>query len=694
MIMTARGREEGLAIWLLGGLLLLSCSSGEVVEPTGEAAALATVPHPNLAAAEAGVQDHVGRQRRRLEDLLARDSPAPAALAEAFADLGLVYVLYDFPEAAQVCFENARTLGPDDYRWHYLLGYAWLLQGEPAVASSHLEAALVLRSDFVPAMLRLGRARLELGDRQAARHRFEAALATDPTSAAALEGLGKLAAAQGEPAVAAEYFRQALAEAPAASSLHYGLGQAYRDLGRLDEARRELERSGDAAVPIDDPLIGPLAGLAESTQLYLMQGAEALGDENFEVAAVAYGRVLERDPESFAAYRGLAYSLEKLGDLEGAIRRLEAGLERGTTADPRQDRRERADLHRILGGLEALRERDEAAIGHFAAALRLEPDQADVQMKLANALAREGRLEEALGHYARLLQSNPADAADILVKRATVRINLGQTNEALEDFRQATELRPGDGGLRLRYAEALEHLGRQRQAAEQRRLAEGSRDGTSPAVATLLATADDLIRRGQYEAAVERLSEILQNEPDHLDARQQLASVLGHLRRYGDAASEFRQVVEGEPRHQGARHGEIISLTLLGRYGEARVRLNEALRIFSHDARLAHLQARLLATAPDPRVRDGRLALEVASRLDQAVGDLRIRETLAMAHAEMGQLDRARELQRVLVAEALQNGDDLLAQDLRAKLRAFESGRAWSAAGPEEILDATVGRRH
>ena len=68
-----------------------------------------------------------------------------------------------------------------------------------------------------------------------------------------------------------------------------------------------------------------------------------------------------------------------------------------------------------------------------------------------------------------------------------------------------------------------------------------------------------------------------------------------------------------------------------------------------------------------------------------------MRETLAMAHAEMGQFDQALELQRVLVAEAEQNGDEALARDLRAKLRSVESRKAWWAAGPEEILDVPLG---
>jgi tetratricopeptide (TPR) repeat protein len=154
---------------------------------------------------------------------------------------------------------------------------------------------------------------------------------------------------------------------------------------------------------------------------------------------------------------------------------------------------------------------------------------------------------------------------------------------------------------------------------------------------------------------------------------------------------EFRKVIEAEPRHAAARRGEIVALLLTGRYGEARVRLQEALREFPQDAQLAHVQARLLATVPDPRVRDGRLALEIARRLAAARQDLRVRETLALALAEAGRFDEAVEVQRGVVGEAETRGDAGLVRDVRAKLEALARGEAWTAASADEILAATLG---
>lgn len=677
-----------LSILVTTGLLVSSCSRTRV----GDRPELLEVPQPNLSAAEPAVQEQVARQRQELEELLAADELDAAATAEAFSNLGLAFILYDFTEAAQICMLNAQRLVPEDYRWHYLVGYVQNLEGRLDEAVPSFERALELEDSFLPAILRLGQAKFELGDYEAARALFERGLELNPESAAALEGLGKLAVVQGDHARAARYFEKALAAAPIATSLHYALAQSYRNLGRLDEARIQLERSGDVGVPIPDPLISPLAVLGESAQFYLVQGGEALNDRNYEIAAGAYKRALEKDPGSFIAYKGLGYALEKLGDIDGAIETLQTAVEKGTTGIPDKDPSERAEVLRILGGLAALRDEDEAAIELFRQSLELKEDQPGTRMKLANALARQERFEESVVEFDRLLTDVPEYEPEILVKRATVLINLGRGPEALADFRRALELRPDDGRLRLRYADALEYLGDRQAAREQRSQAEQSRGESSEKAASLIASANRLTQEGQYEEAVEKYAEALEHDPERADARFQRALLLGHLERFEEAVAEFEETLEQEPRHAAAHRAYITTLILLQQYGPARVKLNEAMRLFTRDAELAHLQARFLATVPDERVRDGALALQVSMRLVQAVDEPRIRETLAMALAETGEFQRAVQIQRDLVEKAEQAGDEALAKDFRIKLQAFELEKAWWASSPQEILDATLER--
>lgn len=670
----------------------LACAPEEAERgPAAAAPALREVPEPDLAAAADDVRAQIEGERARLDELLADPASPPAERAQAWGDLGLRYLIYDFLEAAEAAFVNARALAPGDFRWTYLAGYLKLLQGRVEPAVELLEGSLELAPEFLPAVLRLARARLERGETAAARELFQRALELDPASAVAFEGLGKAAAAEGDARAAADYFEQALAEAPQADSLHYALGQAYRDLGDLDRARYHLERRGESVVTVPDPLLNPLADLGAGAQFYLIRAAEAAEKGDYETAAAAYARAVEADPEDFKAYRGLSYAVEKLGDLRGAIGHLETALERATTGEPESDRRERAEIRHVLGGLAALAGDDAAAIDHLARSLELAPEQTAARMKLANALARTRRFEEALEHYDALLASHPELAGDLYSRRATTLVNLGRRDAAVADFRRAVEAAPEDAKLRLLFAEALEHLGETGAAAEQWAAASRLTEDDAERARLLAEDGRRLVTQGRYEEAIAQLAESLRLAPETPAVRVELASVLGHLGRFDEAIVEFRKVIEAEPRHAAARRGEIVALLLTGRYGEARVRLQEALREFPQDAQLAHVQARLLATVPDPRVRDGRLALEIARRLAAARQDLRVRETLALALAEAGRFDEAVEVQRGVVGEAETRGDAGLVRDVRAKLEALARGEAWTAASADEILAATLG---
>jgi hypothetical protein len=87
-------------------------------------------------------------------------------------------------------------------------------------------------------------------------------------------------------------------------------------------------------------------------------------------------------------------------------------------------------------------------------------------------------------------------------------------------------------------------------------------------------------------------------------------------------------------------------------------------------------------------VRDGELALEIARRVAaERPDDRSVREALALAHAEAGQLDLALALQSELAAGPGASVDGLTA----ARLAAFEAGEAWVAQGPEEILVELAG---
>ncbi|MEM7479810.1 MAG: tetratricopeptide repeat protein [Acidobacteriota bacterium] len=636
---------------------------------------LQPTPDLDLSGAEAGARDQLESQRAEIEALLAQPATADAQAeaAESFGALGLLYVAYEFLAAAEVCLDNAATLQPEDYRWTYLRGYLAGVQGRLPEAVARYEETLEREEALLPAWLRLGRAHLELGESAAARRAFEEALRLAPEVAAAHEGLGRVAAAEGDPAAAVEAFERALALEPRATGVYYALGQAHRDLGDGEAAAAALARRGDVATRIPDPLISSLANVAESAQFYLMQGAEALEDERFEDAAAAYREAIERDPGQLAAARGLAFALEALGDAEGAIGVLEEGLEWVAPDAPDDDL---AEVLRLLGGLHLRLGRHSEGIERLRESLALNPDRPTLRAALANALARTERFDEALVEFDRLVDemddSDPAIPA-LWEKRGTVRMALGQRRGALADFRAAAAAEPADSELRRRLAAALDRLGDSAAAARERAAAErlaGGSDGVAR-----LRVAESRVRAGRYEEAIALYRETLRQDPTLQPARFGLASVLGHLGRFDQAVAEFEALLESSPRSGVAHRGRVVSLLLAERWGEARLALRDALSALPRDRDLALTQIRLLATAPDPRVRDGALAEEVARRVAQVSDSASSREALALALAEQGLFPPAIELQRSL--------SGALAAE---RLAAFEAGRAWTARGADEIL--------
>ncbi len=667
-----------------GALALLAGTGCTEPEPAAETADLVEIPAPDLSGAEETV-------RRQIEEQLAEVEARSAAgeaekLGRAYGELGLLYVTYNFLDAAKACFLNAQSLEGDHHQWPYLLGYLMQIQGQLEEASAALERALELRAADPPSLIRLGRVRLELGASGEARPLFEQTLALDPRSAAALDGLGRVAAAAGETARAVEYFERVLALQPKAASVHHALGLAYRRLGDLERAEDHLSRGGEAPVLFQDPYLSMVTEMGRTADIYMVRGAQAFSEGRYGQSAGYYRKALEIDPTIFDARKALGFCLEKLGDVEGAVDQLEEGLRQGTSGDPERDALERAELLRILGGLQVLQGQEPEAIETFRRSLELDPERLDPRLKLANALARRGSFEEAIDHYDYILGVDP-DLSKVLVLRATARINLGQRQPALADFRQALVAAPEDPEPRLRFAEALEHFGDAAGAAALRRDAARLAESDPQQQARILAgEADKLLRRGELAQALEGYRQALSLDSGNIDARYQMATVLAHTGRYDDALVELAKVIEAAPHHGPARRAEVTVLLLQGRNSDARGRLEGGLEAMPRNQELAHALARLLATAPNSEVRDGALALDIASRVHQEAQRSDTAETLAMAFAEAGRFAEAQELQRQLVSTAESAGRKRAAEHWSEQLRAYEQARPWRARSPDEVI--------
>ncbi|RMH17894.1 MAG: tetratricopeptide repeat protein [Acidobacteria bacterium] len=417
---------------------------------------LVPVPSPALERFDEAVRAQLEEHLALLEELRARPDVERATLAQEYGKLGRLFLAYELLEPAVAALENARRLAPENGEWLYLLGYAQQQRGALEEAAAALRAQLEREPQDVAGRLRLAEVALEAGRVEAARALFEAARELPGAAAAARYGLGRLAALAGRYDEAAAHFEAVLAAQDDASSVRYPLALAYRELGRLAEARRELARRGQTPVRFPDPRLEGLAKLTTGATTHLYRGGLALRLGRRDVARRHFERAVELDPRDPEAHRALAFLLAESGDAAGALEHFR----RAIALDPGN-----ALLRYNAGTLLMQRGDLAAAVEQLRAAVREAPSFAEAWLNLASSLARSGKRQEALAAYERLLELEPENVAAHLI-RARLLLRLERTQAALDELARIVELAPRTVPAYLRRAEILLRLERDREARE------------------------------------------------------------------------------------------------------------------------------------------------------------------------------------------------------------------------------------
>jgi tetratricopeptide (TPR) repeat protein len=248
--------------------------------------------------------------------------------------------------------------------------------------------------------------------------------------------------------------------------------------------------------------------------------------------------------------------------------------------------------------------------------------------------------------------------------------NDGDFAESAAYFRQAVELAPDDPSFRHRLGTALALLGDVPHAvAEFQEVLRRSPHfvSTHYTLGVLLASS------GHYDEAIDHFSAAVKSSPDYVEARLQLAHTLRRSGRLRESLSQYQQVATLDPRIAEGPLGYAMALVGLERYQEARDRLAEDIKVYPDRPAFAHALVRVLAAAPDDRVRDGRQAIALAQDLiarEQPNPDLG--EAMAMAMAETGRYEDAVTWQRQAMTIAERSGRADLSKRMADNLTLFE----------------------
>ena len=408
---------------------------------------------------------------------------------------------------------------------------------------------------------------------------------------------------------------------------------------------------------------------------YLAQFHRQRGEP--EPARTAFERALARNPSDVAALVWLGETLLQLGQPDAAKARFDAALALQPTSISA-----RFGLGRVALAANDAR----AAVDHFEAVLARDSTAAAVHYPLSQAYAALGDTAKAELHLRQRAnhQILPADplmvALDTLLDspqsyetRGIRALEAKDWTAAVTWFRRGLTLAPENAALHHRLGAALNMTG-DRGAARQAFL-EAVR--LSPEQFLALYSLGVLDQEdGRHADAVGRFTAALAIRPTYLEARLRRASSLRRTARAAEALAEYRRVLADEAGHDEARIGEAMTLAQLGRHGEARTTLERASAAKPESVVFAHGLARLLATAPEARVRDGRRAKMLVDGLVQQGRTLDLGETMAMTLAELGEFERAAAVQRDLLTAAQRAGLPAVVSRIAGNLARYEARTA------------------
>lgn len=299
---------------------------------------------------------------------------------------------------------------------------------------------------------------------------------------------------------------------------------------------------------------------------------------------------------------------------------------------------------RSLGFHFADRHEPKEAESCFRTALAISPGDFYSWNKLATVLIDEGRYDEAIALSQKALQLNPRMAAAHSTF-ALALMKLGKTKEAIERYEESLRLDPEQASAHYNLANAY-------------------------------------AREGQFAKAREHYQESVRLDPSSAEAHNNLGYMLVREGKLTEAAFEFRAAVALEP---GSWHAHYGLGDALARQGKLKEAANEFLEVLRIEPKSASAQAQInriawiLASAPDPQVRDGAKALELAQRVCGLTSytNAVVIETLAVAQAENGRFAEAVNSAEQARSVAAAAGQSEAAQKAEKLLELFRAGRPY-----------------
>jgi tetratricopeptide (TPR) repeat protein len=413
----------------------------------------------------------------------------------------------EFEEAVRE-HQLALTLQPNFPEAHQNLAFTYRTEGKFEAAVDEDSWAIRLRPEFTLARCDLARDLNLAGEYEASLVNFKEAIEKSPEDNVALaetRAADALRDARDFDA-AIEHYTKALKKKDDYDA-YIGLGYTYHEQYKLADAMKSFQHARSLR---DDAYTHVGIGIV-------------LESEGWRAAAIVeYRQALQRDPDNPFAHKILADALEAQGEY-----------------------------------VAARRERDNAWAG-YRLAIRRRPNEVDVRQDLANVLNDLGYHEAAITNLDAALRADPENA-ELHNSRGFAKESWGEQATAIEEYRRAVQIKPNFTLGHINLGQALNLEGQHEQAisAYQQALQVAQSD---PWVHTDLGlTYDD---EGKYEDAIAQhliaiqISEAFPLAPKSKESfsegHSNLCLALSHKGAYAQAIEECHKALRATPHSQEA----------------------------------------------------------------------------------------------------------------------------------------------
>ncbi len=366
--------------------------------------------------------------------------------------------------------------------------------------------------------------------------------------------------------------------------------------------------------------------------------------------------------------------------------------------------------HILLGDALRASRKTHEALGEYRQAIRLKPDSALAHNNLGGALRDLGKLAEAVGEYREATRLQPGYAVAQTNLSVALR-DLWTVTEATAGHREAIQRQPDFAVARNNFGDALRDQGELAKATMAYREAIRLKPDYAEAHFNLGVALRD---QGSFHDAIAELREAIRLRPEYAEAHANLGIALRAQGKIDEAIAEYRTAIRLTPDYAFAHNslgvalsaqGKLneavaqfraaimlkpddasthcnlgVALTALSRLTEAAAEYREALRLKDDDVDAHNNLARLLATHPEPPLRElakalwhGRKAVELGPKNGKHFS------TLGLVEYRCGHLAAARSA--LETSMKLQGGGDaydwLILALIDARQGRSEQAQAW-----------------